>query len=84
MVNLICNVSNVCDNNEANWGKTFQQNILCISPHELCSKENIFVVIMIENTEVRKMVEKQLAALGISGFDYVLNWIKYASRDMFN
>lgn len=83
LVNLLCDVRNVCDNNEENWGKTFQQNILCISPQELCSEENIFVVIMIENAGVRKKVEKQLEALGIYSFDYVLNWIKYASQDMF-
>lgn len=84
LVNLLCDVSNVCDNNEANWGKVLQGNVLCISPKELCSKENVFVVIMIENMQAREAVEKQLEALGIYGFDYVLNWIKYASREMFD
>ena len=84
LVGSLCHVSNVCDNNEANWGKVFQGNILCISPQELCSKDDVFVVIMIENVQARKMVEKQLEMLGLYSFDYVLNWIKYASRDMFN
>ncbi len=84
LVDLLCDVNTVCDNNEANWGKVFQENILCISPEELCSKENVFVVIMIENRQAREMVEKQLETLGIYSFDYVLNWIKYASREMFD
>lgn len=84
LVSSICKVSNVCDNNEANWGKVFRENILCISPKELCLKEDVFVVIMIENMQVRETIEKQLESLGIYCYDYVLNWIKYASRDMFH
>lgn len=83
LVDSLCNVQNVCDNDETKWGKVFQHNILCVSPQELSLKENIFVVIMIGDISIRKIVEKQLEALGVCGFDYVLNWIKYASRDLF-
>lgn len=73
-----CAISYVCDNNQQKWGKEIVPGIKCISPDELAQMENIFVVLMIEKTNIAFQIANQLLDIGIDSFDVVDNWLQYA------
>lgn len=83
LVQYITDVSYVCDNNASNWGKAMYGGVKCISPEQLMKLQNVFVVLMVGDEEMRKEIEQQLISMGIEKFDYVLNWFKYATEERF-
>lgn len=79
-IEQITKVHNVCDNNKKLWGKEIMPGIKCISPEELKSMKNVFVVITIEDARIAFSVANQLLEFGIDKFDLVDNWLIYAEK----
>ena len=69
----------VCDNDPKKWGKVLSGGIVCISPEELRKMDDIFVVILPENSVIAYAIARQLSDYGITEFDAYDNWIRYAS-----
>lgn len=70
----------VCDNNSEKWNTEILPGISCISPEELKKKENIFVVIMLEDAKIGFDIAHQLQMMGIYHFDMVDKWLMYAKK----
>lgn len=79
-VEQYCSVRYVCDNDPKKWNTDVLPGIRCISPDQLSNKDNIFVVIMLEDGTVGFDIVHQLQSLEIKYFDIVKNWLKYAKK----
>ena len=64
----------VCDNNPEKWGKTLEENIICISPKMLSEMINPMVIILIDDISISFDVSKQLIDMGITHFTHIENW----------
>lgn len=72
-----CDIAYVCDNDVEKWGKEITAGVICISPDELKSIDNIFVIITLESATLTMQVANQLLDMGIEHFDSVYNWLRY-------
>lgn len=79
-IGTYCSVKYVCDNDAGKWGKEIAPGILCISPKQLLTMEDVFVVIALDNRKTAFQVANQLLDMGISTFDLVYNWMDYAEQ----
>lgn len=68
-------VKYVVDNNNELWGKEVFRGIYCISPNEIIIKENLYVLIMIEDRSMAKKIIEQLANMGVTDCDHIGNWM---------
>ncbi len=60
------NVSAICDSDSAKWGKSFYGiDIVCISPDVLAGKQNVVVLIAVQNYAVEMQIAKQLQEMKI-------------------
>jgi len=69
----------VCDNDVNKWNTEVFPGIRCISPEQIKKRKNAFVVIMLDDARQGFDIVHQLQGLGISYFDMVDKWLKYAS-----
>ncbi len=81
MIKEMCSISLVVDSDEKKWGKELECGFICQSPNILKGKEDIFVLIMIENVSSAFQVANKLLDMKIGKFDHISNWLFYA--DMF-
>ena len=75
-----CEVRYACDNNSSKWDKEIVSGVTCISPESLKSMgeiKDIFVIMMLENSNIMMRIANQLLDMGIDNFDSVYNWLKY-------
>lgn len=79
-VEQYCKVQYVCDNNSEKWNTEILPGIVCISPEELKEKEDIFVVIMLEDARTGFDVAHQLQMMKIYHFDMLEKWLTYAKK----
>ena len=77
-IEQICKIRYVCDNNPERWGKEILPGIRCISPDELKQKEDVFVVIGLENALIGFDIARQLQGMGIYDYDMLDNWMSYS------
>lgn len=70
-------ISYIVDSNEKKWGQEAGKGLVCKSPDVLKGKEDILVLIMIENISAAFQVANELLDMGIITFDYVHNWLCY-------
>lgn len=75
-------VSCVIDSNKNNWGKELEYGLTCQSPDVLKGKKNIMVIIMIQSINSAFQVVNKLLDMGITEFEYINNWIRYADKEL--
>ena len=76
----ICKIDYICDNdiNKRNE-RIFDKKI--ISPEKLRQEADAFVVITVDNSEIRGKIVNQLLDMNFLNFDFYDNWIKYAKTE---
>lgn len=75
-----CSVRYVCDNDSSKWGQEIVPGIICISPKQLSTMEDIFVVIAVDDRRPAFQIANQLLDMGVSTFDLIYNWTDYAEQ----
>lgn len=70
-----CDMKYICDNNSEWWGKSVLHSIKCISPEELYSMYNIFVIIIVDNIMAVAEIENELEIMGIDKFERYDVWL---------
>ena len=67
-------VKYVVDSNPEKWDKITEYGIMCKAP-ETVVENDVFVLIMVENTAVVCQIINKLIDMGKTSFDYIDNWI---------
>lgn len=69
------------DSDEGKWGKEIAPGIVCVSPETLKEKDDILVLVMVENAGAAFQIANRLMDMGITDFDHIHNWRCYADYD---
>ena len=68
------------DNNSSKWNTKVYGNLVCEKPDVLKNEEGVFVLIMVQNSDLLAQVVNQLLEMKFTEFDFFDNWLKY--RDL--
>ena len=67
----------VCDNDSTKWNTYVYKDVKCISPDELKSMRDVFVVVAVDSVATNYKIVRQLLDMGIMKFEHVSNWLEY-------
>ncbi len=73
------NMKYVVDSDPQKWGRSFE-GVTCISPKELEKMQDVLVIIMVDSTTVAFEIVKSIMQLGISQFEYVVNYLEFIKQ----